>query len=74
MDEYLLDRRVNASVQPMLLPLELHLNIPDEVYYQPMVKEIQDLIADLIGIDNVRHFNLFASAPFTAHTYCILRT
>ena len=35
------------------MPGELHLSIPDEAFYHPVIKELEYLIADLIILDNV---------------------
>lgn len=44
------------------MPGELHLDLPDEAFDHPVVKELEYYIADLIILDNVRtgiHFTLW---------------
>jgi Delta6-protoilludene synthase len=52
-DEYLANRRQNIGARPSYVPGELHLNLPDEAFYHPIIKEMEYLIADLIILDNV---------------------
>ncbi|KAH7887274.1 isoprenoid synthase domain-containing protein [Phlebopus sp. FC_14] len=51
-DSYLATRRQNIGARPSYVPGELHLNIPDEAFYHPVMKELEYLIADLIILDN----------------------
>ena len=46
-------RRPNTSAKSMFFMGELGLNIPDEAYYHPIIREIQNCAIDLIAIDNV---------------------
>ena len=52
-DTYLQTRRENIGARPSYVPGELHLSIPDEAFYHPVIKELEYLIADLIILDNV---------------------
>ena len=51
-DTYLQTRRENIGARPSYVPGELHLSIPDEAFYHPVIKELEYLIADLIILDN----------------------
>lgn len=51
-DTYLQNRRQNIGARPSYVPGELHLSIPDEAFYHPVLKELEYLIADLIILDN----------------------
>lgn len=52
-DEYLLNRRENIGARPSYVPMELDLNLVDEVFYHPVLVELSVYIADLIILDNV---------------------
>lgn len=56
-DQYMERRRRNVGTRPSCVPLELSLNLTDEVFYHPVVEELTDLIVELIIIDNVSHFS-----------------
>ncbi|EJD00101.1 terpenoid synthase [Fomitiporia mediterranea MF3/22] len=49
---YLANRRENIGAKPAYVPLELGLDLPDEVFYHPVIVELSDYVADLIGLDN----------------------
>ncbi|KZT23360.1 terpenoid synthase [Neolentinus lepideus HHB14362 ss-1] len=51
-DSYLKMRRENIGARPSYVPGELHLNLPDEAFYHPVIKELEYHIADLIILDN----------------------
>ncbi|KZT21453.1 terpenoid synthase [Neolentinus lepideus HHB14362 ss-1] len=51
-DEYLETRRENVGARPSFFIGELHLNLPDQAFYHPTVKEQEYLIADLLVLDN----------------------
>ncbi|RPD81425.1 terpenoid synthase [Lentinus tigrinus ALCF2SS1-7] len=51
-DSYLETRRENIGTRPAHLPAELHLSIPDEAFYHPIIKELEFLCADLVLLDN----------------------
>ncbi|RPD67494.1 terpenoid synthase [Lentinus tigrinus ALCF2SS1-7] len=51
-DSYLETRRQNIGARPSYVPGELHLSIPDEAFYHPVIKELEYLCADLIILDN----------------------
>ena len=46
-------RRPNTSGRSMFFFGELGLDIPDEVYYHPVIRELQNCAIDVIAIDNV---------------------
>lgn len=52
-DSYLETRRENIGARPSYVPIELDLNLPDEVFYHPIIVELSVHIADLIILDNV---------------------
>ena len=52
-DEYFLIRRKNIGVLPSFVPGELHLDLPDEAFYHPVITEMQQCATDLVFIDNV---------------------
>ena len=54
-DSYLTFRRRNIGIRSSFMPGELQLSLPDEVYYHPIIRELKDLIADLVLLDNVSH-------------------
>ena len=61
-DSYFQTRRENIGARPSYVPGELHLDLPDEAFDHPVVKELEYYIADLIILDNVRtgiHFTLW---------------
>nr|BDI63119.1 sesquiterpene synthase [Trametes versicolor] len=51
-DSYMKNRRENNGVRPSLFPCELHLSIPDEVFYHPHVVDLQTCIVDMITTVN----------------------
>lgn len=53
-DSYFETRRENVGTRPSYVPGELHLSIPDEAFYHPVIKELEHLTTDLIILDNVR--------------------
>ena len=52
-ETYLETRRENIGARPAFVPGELHLAIPDDAFYHPVVKELEYLVTVLIIIDNV---------------------
>ena len=46
-------RRTNTTGRSMFFLGEMGLNIPDEAYYHPVVRELQNCTSDMIGIENV---------------------
>lgn len=59
-DTYLRMRRENIGARPSYVPGELHLNIPDEAFYHPIIKELEYHIAELIILDNASRSSLFS--------------
>lgn len=55
-DEYLHNRRQNIGARPSFAPMELDLDLTDEVFYHPVVQELSVYITDLIILDNVCYF------------------
>ena len=53
LEEYFRNRRLNSGTAPSCVPVELHLNLPDEAFYHPAIKEMELLAIDMICIDNV---------------------
>ncbi|KAJ7110784.1 isoprenoid synthase domain-containing protein [Mycena crocata] len=51
-DSYLKTRRQNIGARPSYVPGELHLELPDEAFYHPVLKELEYEIAELIILDN----------------------
>ncbi|CCM04069.1 uncharacterized protein FIBRA_06228 [Fibroporia radiculosa] len=51
-DSYLANRRENIGARPSYVPLELGIELPDEVFYHPVIVELSIHIADLIIFDN----------------------
>ncbi|KAJ7137759.1 isoprenoid synthase domain-containing protein [Mycena epipterygia] len=51
-DSYLKTRRQNIGARPSYVPGELHLDLPDEAFYHPVIKELEYEIAELIILDN----------------------
>ena len=51
---YLETRRENIGMRPSYVLGELHLSIPDEAFYHPVIKQLEYLVADLVILDNVR--------------------
>jgi len=52
-DSYIQYRRDTIGAKPAYGPLELELDLPDEVFYHPTIVELTDYITDMIFIDNV---------------------
>ncbi len=50
---YMEIRRRDSAVGVSFFPGELHLSIPDEAYYHPVMKELRDGSIDLVVLDNV---------------------
>jgi len=51
--DYLHLQRENIGARPAFFPCQMHLNIPDEALYHPIVVELKYLTCDMIAIDNV---------------------
>ncbi|KAM5542450.1 hypothetical protein V8D89_003909 [Ganoderma adspersum] len=51
-DSYLEVRRHDSAVFACFMPGELHLSIPDEAFYHPVVRELQNASIDLVILDN----------------------
>lgn len=52
-EAYLKNRRENIGARPSYVPMETDLELPDEVFYHPVIVELSVYIADLIILDNV---------------------
>ena len=52
-EEYILCRRQDVGIRVTLLPLQLHLDIPDEALFHPVIVEMEYLLGDMEVIDNV---------------------
>lgn len=62
LEGYLEMRRPNIGGRSLFFVGEIGLNIPDEAYYHPVIKEMQGHILDLITIDNVSSYGLLTRA------------
>ncbi|KAJ3860026.1 terpenoid synthase [Lentinula novae-zelandiae] len=51
-DSYFETRRENIGARPSYVPMELGLDLPDEVFYHPVILKLSVYIADLIILDN----------------------
>lgn len=56
-------RRENLGLRPTYFPIEMYLNIPDDVINHPVIKEIEYLIIDMVAIDNVSSPSCSAHCP-----------
>ena len=52
-DSYFENRRQNIGARPSYVPMELDLNLPDHVFYHPVIEELSYYIADLVIVNNV---------------------
>jgi hypothetical protein len=52
-ETYFINRRQNIGARPSFAVGELRLNIPDEIFYHPLLKELEYCITDLLILDNV---------------------
>jgi Terpene synthase family 2, C-terminal metal binding len=52
-DSYLENRRENIGARPSYVPMELDLDLPDHVFYHPVIVQLSIYIAELIILDNV---------------------
>ena len=68
MESYLNIRRLDVGVRQTFMPGELHLSLPDEAYYHPVIKELENLVVDLVILDNVSYLELF---PLMSHVVLI---
>ena len=59
-DSYIQYRRDTIAAKVSFGPLELGLDLPDEVFYHPAIVELTNHIGDMIFIDNVS--SIFISA------------
>jgi len=59
-EEYVLCRREDIAIRPLFFPCQLHLNIPDEALFHPVITKMEYLIALIVSIDNVSLFLVHA--------------
>lgn len=52
-DDYVANRRENVATRPGSMPFELDMDLPDEVFFHPVVVKLSTHIADLVLVDNV---------------------
>lgn len=72
-DAYMEARRKDTAMRACFVTGELHLSIPDEAFYHPVMKELQDASNDLIILDNVsRRSRLSVSDVFTICSFSFL--
>ena len=57
-NSYFENRRHNIGVLPSYVLMELDLNLPDHIFYHPVIEELSYYIADLVILDNVTCFFL----------------
>ncbi|KAF8638389.1 hypothetical protein AX17_002250 [Amanita inopinata Kibby_2008] len=51
-DEYMRIRSENIGLRPSCMPAETYLDLPDDVFYHPVMKELYYITAELIALDN----------------------
>ncbi|KAJ3563357.1 hypothetical protein NP233_g8992 [Leucocoprinus birnbaumii] len=51
-ETYLHNRRQNIGARPSFAPMELDLDLPDHVFYHPVILELSEYITDLIILGN----------------------
>jgi len=56
MDDYLKLRRYTIGAEPSFLLHEMGMDLPDEVFYHPVIMELAENIIDLVLIDNVKSY------------------
>jgi len=54
-EDYLMLRRQDGGNLALFFTFELLLDIPDEVYDHPILKELQNIALNMVMIDNVSH-------------------
>ena len=64
-------RRMDSAVRLCFSPCEFHLSIPDEAFYHPVVKELQDAGVDLVVLDNVSSAGRRTPGPTTSSSFHI---
>ena len=52
-EEYLRYRRENIGGKPGFFPCQMHLNIPDEALFHPVIEQLENLACEMIALDNV---------------------
>ncbi|KAG1830850.1 isoprenoid synthase domain-containing protein [Suillus variegatus] len=52
LDDYLKLRRKTIGAKPCFLIIEMEMDLPDEVFYHPVIMDLVDCITELIIIDN----------------------
>ena len=62
-DSYLVNRRENIGARPSYVPMELDLDLPDHVFYHPVIVQLSIYIAELLTLDNVRHSLTLTDGP-----------
>lgn len=62
-DAYFENRRQNIGIRPSYVPLELGLDLPDHVFYHPVIEELSYYIADMVILDNVSNFFYCTISP-----------
>jgi len=58
LEGYLEMRRPNVGGRSLFFIGEMGFNIPDEAYYHSVIRELQDLTADLLTLDNVSNHSI----------------
>lgn len=63
-DSYFENRRQNIGIRPSYVPLELGLDLPDHVFYHPVIEELSLYIADMVILDNVGDYFISCAVRF----------
>ncbi|TCD63220.1 terpene cyclase [Steccherinum ochraceum] len=51
-EEYLHKRRQNIGIRPSFVPIELGLNLTDDVFYHPVIDQLRLYVGDMVILDN----------------------
>lgn len=52
-DDFMVLRRASVGAGNLFFGYEMTLNLPDEVYFHPIIDKLHEYCADMIAIDNV---------------------
>ncbi|KAG1830863.1 terpenoid synthase [Suillus variegatus] len=68
LDDYLKLRRKTIGAKPCFLIIEMEMDLPDEVFYHPVIMDLADCIAELMIIDNdMMSYNKEQAAGHESH-------
>lgn len=68
-EAYLQNRREDGATKPSFVPLELGLDLIDEVFYHPVLVELAKNIADMLCLNNVLNFHVFLNTFYLRLTH-----